>query len=73
MKMEKVTVSFKKLKKLVEVLEKSDFKPEDPIAFEFIIGSLFPRISDNIKKEIKRQHAAGYAEGLQAQMKRKES
>lgn len=64
--MDHITVSYKKLKKICEILEKQNLKDEDQVAFEFIVGSLFPDVLQNIKEEMRRQHAAGYAEGLAA-------
>lgn len=65
--MDTITVSYKKLKKIVDILEKRNTKPEDKISFEFIVGSLFPNVLTNVKAELRHQHAKGYAEGLAAQ------
>lgn len=62
--MEQITVKYSKLKAMIKALNKTKPKDDDDITFEFIIGSLFPDILDNIKKEMMRQHAMGYAEGL---------
>ena len=70
--MDKITVSFKKLKKIVEVLEKSDFKSDDQVAFEFIIGSLFPDIATSIKDALMYQHTEGFIEGLNARIEAEE-
>ena len=70
--MDKITVSFKKLKKIVEVLEECDFKPDDEVAFEYIIGSLFPNVADNIKDALLYEHTAGFIEGLNTKMEEEE-
>ncbi len=70
--MDKITVSFKKLKKIGEVLEKSDFKLDDQVAFEFIIGSLFPDIATSIKDALMYQHTEGFIEGLNARIEAEE-
>lgn len=70
--MDMITVSFEKLKKIVKVLEDKGMKKDDQVSFEFIVGSLFPYILDNIKKEMQKQHALGYAEGLNASKEKKE-
>lgn len=36
------------------------------ITFEYLIGSFFPTIVENIKKEHARQHRLGYIDGLEA-------
>ena len=64
--MEKITVEYSRLKKIVKKLDKMDTKPDDEISFEFVVGSLFPHILANIKEEIRRQYTQGYAEGLKA-------
>ena len=35
------------------------------ITFEYLVGSFFPTILENIDKEMNRQHAKGFADGLQ--------
>lgn len=53
------------LKRMVKSLEK--VLPEDKddldLTFEYVIGSLYPHIYDNVKAEMSRQHAQGFAEG----------
>lgn len=64
--MDKIVTTYKKLKKIVQILENKGTKPTDEITFEFIVGSLFPNVYSNIVEEMRRQHAEGYMEGLQA-------
>ena len=58
--MDNITTTFKSLEKIYQIAKEKDM---DEIRFEFIIGSLFPDIYQNIKKEMMRQHALGFAEG----------
>ena len=61
--MDKITVSREKFNKVCEIIKKQKLKE---ISFEFLVGSCFPDIMNNIKEEMRRQHAQGYAEGLKA-------
>ncbi len=63
LKMDKITVDIKKLDAIMKVLHDTNTKE---VSFEFLVGSCFPKILTNIKEEMKRQHAMGYAEGLKA-------
>ena len=60
----KVEVAF--LDKIVKQLKKDKIKE---INFEFLVGSCFPNALENIKAELRRQHALGYAEGLKESQK----
>ena len=62
--MSDITVDFKKIKKIVQVLKDNGTNNSDQVSFEFIVGSLFPEIYDNIKQKLMQAHAQGYAEGL---------
>jgi tRNA U54 and U55 pseudouridine synthase Pus10 len=57
----KITVDFEKFKKVYKAAKQAKVKE---VSFEYVVGSLFPNIIDNIKEEIRHQHALGYAEGL---------
>ena len=61
--MNKITVSREKFNKVYEIIKKQKLKE---ISFEFLVGSCFPDVMNNIKEEMRRQHAQGYAEGLKA-------
>lgn len=64
--MDKITVDIKKLDAMMKVLHDTNTKK---VSFEFLVGSCFPKILTNIKEEMKRQHALGYAEGLKESQK----
>lgn len=64
--MDKITVTYGKLKKIMKQLRQMNFQDSDEVSFEFIIGSCFPDIYNNIQEEMRRQHAMGYAEGLKS-------
>lgn len=38
-------------------------KEIEEISFEFIVGSLFPNVMNNIKEEMRRQYTLGFAAG----------
>lgn len=61
--MNKITVKVKKLDTILERLHEKDI---EEVSFEFLVASCFPHILDNIKEEMRRQHAIGYIEGLDA-------
>lgn len=64
--MDKITVDIEKLDTIMKVLHDTNTKE---VSFEFLVGSCFPKILTNIKEEMKRQHAMGYAEGLKESQK----
>lgn len=59
----KITVDFKTFQKVYQAAKKAKLKE---VTFEFIIASCFPDIANNIKQELRRQHACGYTEGFKA-------
>ena len=58
----KITVDFRTFKKVYQAIKKTGAKE---VTFEYIIGSCFPDIANNIKQELRRQYTIGYTEGLQ--------
>jgi hypothetical protein len=58
------TVSFGRLKNLVDRLERDDIKDEEEISFEFVIANCFPLVYDNIKQELTKKYIEGFAEGV---------
>lgn len=60
---DKITVSIKKLDKIMKILHETN---TEEVSFEFLVASCFPHILDNIKEEMRHQHALGYVEGLKA-------
>ena len=58
--MKHITVDKKTFDKMANAINKHDMKE---ITFEFIVGSCFPHIMDNIKEEMRRQYTLGYIEG----------
>ena len=61
-------VKFTTLKKMVNQLEKK-YTPEQleelELGFEFLIGSLFPLVYNNMQEALNKEHTLGYIEGLQ--------
>ncbi len=62
--MEHITVNRETFDKMTQAIHKHDMKE---IAFEFIVGSCFPNIMNNIKEEMRRQYTLGYVEGQKNQ------
>jgi tRNA U54 and U55 pseudouridine synthase Pus10 len=62
--MEHITVKRETLDKVYKAIKKHEMKE---ITFEFLVGSCFPDIMNNIKEEMRRQYTLGYAEGLKTQ------
>ena len=58
--MEHITVKFETLEKIYKILKKQKVKE---VTFEFIVGSCFPDVMNNIKEEMRRQYTLGYIEG----------
>jgi len=65
----KITVELDQLRKIYKAAKQAKVKE---VSFEYVVGSLFPHIIDNIKEELRRQHMAGYAEGLKEGKKNEE-
>lgn len=58
--MDKITTKMETLTKVYKILKKNNIKE---VSFEFLIGSCFPNVMDNIKEEMRRQYTMGYVEG----------
>ena len=56
-------VKVTKIEKICKILK--DNKVEET-SFEFVIGSLFPKVYENIKEELRRQYTLGYTAGLES-------
>ena len=55
-----LTVKLKKFKKISKIIIEKEMKE---ISFEFLVGSCFPKVMDNIKEEMRRQYTLGFIEG----------
>lgn len=58
-----MAITYKKLKKIVNSLEKINFRDEDMVSFEYIIGSCFPNVYNNIQEKFKKVYTQGYIDG----------
>ena len=58
--MDNITTTFEDLEHVYQLAKRQNL---DEIRFEFIMSALFPDIYQNIKEEMMRQHALGFAEG----------
>ena len=58
--MDKITTKMETLTKVYKILKKNHIKE---VSFEFLVGSCFPNVMDNIKEEMRRQYTMGYVEG----------
>ena len=61
-------VEVEKIKKIYKVLKDNNI---EETSFEFVIGSLFPKVYENIKEELRLQYTMGYAAGLDAKEEQK--
>lgn len=59
--MEQPKVTIEKLGKVYKAAKKIGIKE---VTFEYLVGSCFPNIMNNIKEEMRRQYTEGYANGL---------
>lgn len=62
--MDKITVKYGTLKKVVKAIDKINPTDDTEISFEYLVGSCFPDILKNIKKALHTQYTNGYVEGL---------
>ena len=53
---DKITVKIETVDKMYEIIKKSGI---EEVSFEFIVGSCFPNVMDNIKTELHRQYTQG--------------
>lgn len=61
--MDDITVKYGTLKKIMKAIEKTNPTDNFEVTFEFLIGSCFPDILNNIKTEIHKQYTKGYVDG----------
>lgn len=57
------TVKLSKIKKAIQSIESGMPVADPDISFEFLIGSFYPKILDNIKKEMANQYIEGFNQG----------
>ena len=58
--MEKITIKTETLDKVYKAVKKHKM---NEVSFEFLVGSCFPNILNNIKEEMRRQYTLGYIDG----------
>ena len=58
--MEHITTKIETLDKVYNAIKKHNM---EEVSFEFLVGSCFPHILDNIKEEMRRQYTLGYIYG----------
>lgn len=58
--MDKITAKTETLRKVYKALEKNHI---EEFSFEYLVGSCFPKILENIKEEMRRQYTLGYIDG----------
>ena len=62
--MDKITVKYGTLKKVVKAIDKINPTDNTEISFEYLVGSCFPSVLRNIKQALHTQYTNGYVEGL---------
>ena len=67
--MDKNNIDITKLSRVQKVIDavKRTVTEEDPdVTFEYIVGSCFPTVFENVQKKLRDEHMEGYLEGLAA-------
>lgn len=54
-------IDIERFNKIVKAIRRNEMKE---ISFEFLVGSCFPKVMDNIREEMRRQYTLGYTTGL---------
>lgn len=62
--MNKITIKYGTLKKIIKAIDKVNPTDDTEISFEYIVGSCFPDVLKNIKQALHTQYTKGYVEGL---------
>lgn len=62
--MDEIKVKYGLLKKITDALEKIGFSEDDEVTFEYVVGSCFPDIYENVKEVMRQQYTMGYIAGL---------
>lgn len=62
--MDKITVKYNTLVKMVKALDRINPTDDTDVSFEYIVGSCFPDVLQNIKKAMHNQYTQGYVTGL---------
>ena len=58
--MDHITTQIETLDKVYNIIKKHEMQE---VSFEFLVGSCFPHIFENIKEEMRRQYTLGYIDG----------
>lgn len=58
--LEEITVDIERLDKIYEIAKESGLKQ---ISFEYLVGSCFPKVLENIKEEMRLQYTLGFIAG----------
>ena len=62
-----IRLALKQVEEFYDKLPEPLPKHKRCVSFEYIIGSFFPQVLDNIRAEMTKQYALGYEAGLEAQ------
>lgn len=62
--MDKIVVKYSTLKKVIEGIEKINPTDDTEVSFEYLVGSCFPNILENIKTALHIEYTNGYTTGL---------
>lgn len=62
--MDKITVKYNTLIKMVKALDRINPTDDTDVSFEYIVGSCFPDVLQNIKQAMRNQYTQGYITGL---------
>lgn len=59
-----ISIKYSQFKKIISALKEANPTDDTEISFEFLVGSCFPDIMNNIKKELAYQYTKGYTDAL---------
>ena len=71
--MDKLTVKFELLERIVRFLRRDGAQPDTEVSFEFLVGSCFPNALENIKLALREEYTKGYLDGLKENQNEEQS
>lgn len=61
--MDKMTIKYKKIRKIIDALKERSVNSNPDVSFEYIMASCFPQALENIKLAMREQYTKGYIAG----------
>lgn len=63
------TVNLNRIEHLIQSIRRNSTEEDPVVSFEYIVGSLFPTIYQNVKDEITNSYIQGYNDGIKSKEK----